>query len=74
MSFTLTVFSIVIVMNAVNFIDGLDGLVAGVCLIANAVFFAYSYLLVRDTGAAPTSTSRPSSRPCSSARASGSCR
>lgn len=49
-SFTLTVFSIVIVMNAVNFIDGLDGLVAGVCLIANAVFFAYSYLLVRDTG------------------------
>ena len=28
-SFTLTVFSIVVVMNAVNFIDGLDGLVAG---------------------------------------------
>lgn len=50
-SITLTVFSIVIVMNAVNFIDGLDGLVAGVCLIANGVFFAYTYLLVRDTGA-----------------------
>ena len=50
-SFTLTVFSIVIVMNAVNFIDGLDGLVAGVCLIANGVFFAYSYMVVRDTGA-----------------------
>ncbi|MDE0547227.1 MraY family glycosyltransferase [Microbacterium sp. C7(2022)] len=50
-SFTLTVFSIVIVMNAVNFIDGLDGLVAGVCLIANSVFFAYSYMLVRDIGA-----------------------
>ena len=33
-------------MNAVNFIDGLDGLVAGVCLIANGVFFAYSYMLV----------------------------
>jgi UDP-GlcNAc:undecaprenyl-phosphate GlcNAc-1-phosphate transferase len=49
-SFALTVFSIVVVMNAVNFIDGLDGLVAGVCLIANAVFFAYSYMLVRDTG------------------------
>ncbi len=47
---TITVLSIVIVMNAVNFIDGLDGLVAGVCLIANGVFFAYSYLLVRDTG------------------------
>ena len=38
-------------MNAVNFIDGLDGLVAGVCLIANGVFFVYSYILVRDTGA-----------------------
>ena len=47
-SFTLTVFSIVVVMNAVNFIDGLDGLVAGVCLIANGVFFAYTYLLARD--------------------------
>ncbi len=47
-SFTLTVFAIVIVMNAVNFIDGLDGLVAGVCLIANAIFFAYSYLLLRE--------------------------
>ncbi|WP_460776305.1 MraY family glycosyltransferase [Microbacterium sp. GXF7504] len=51
MSFALTVFSIVLVMNAVNFIDGLDGLVAGVCLISNGVFFVYSYLLVRDTGA-----------------------
>jgi UDP-GlcNAc:undecaprenyl-phosphate GlcNAc-1-phosphate transferase len=50
-SFTLTLFSIVVVMNAVNFIDGLDGLVAGVCLIANVVFFAYSYMMVRDTGA-----------------------
>ena len=29
-SFTLTVFAIVLVMNAINFIDGLDGLVAGV--------------------------------------------
>jgi UDP-GlcNAc:undecaprenyl-phosphate GlcNAc-1-phosphate transferase len=47
-SFALTVFSIVIVMNAVNFIDGLDGLVAGVCLIANGVFFAYSYMLSKD--------------------------
>lgn len=50
-SITLTMFSIVVVMNAVNFIDGLDGLVAGVCLIANTVFFVYSYVLVRDSGA-----------------------
>ncbi|MCR2801597.1 MraY family glycosyltransferase [Microbacterium sp. zg-Y818] len=51
-SFVLTIFSIVIVMNAVNFIDGLDGLVAGVALIANLVFFAYAYLLMRDMGSA----------------------
>lgn len=51
LSITITLFSIVIVMNAVNFIDGLDGLVAGVCLIANAIFFAYSYMMVRDLGA-----------------------
>ncbi|BDV30154.1 MraY family glycosyltransferase [Microbacterium terricola] len=48
LSIVLTVFAIVIVMNAVNFIDGLDGLVAGVCLIANSVFFVYSYLLLRE--------------------------
>lgn len=47
-SVTVSILSIVVVMNAVNFIDGLDGLVAGVCLIANAVFFAYTYLLARD--------------------------
>jgi UDP-GlcNAc:undecaprenyl-phosphate GlcNAc-1-phosphate transferase len=31
-------------MNAVNFVDGLDGLVAGVAIIANGVFFVYTYL------------------------------
>lgn len=50
MSFVLTVLALVVVMNAVNFIDGLDGLVAGVCLIANGVFFVYSYLVTRDIG------------------------
>jgi UDP-GlcNAc:undecaprenyl-phosphate GlcNAc-1-phosphate transferase len=50
MSFALTVFAIVVVMNAVNFIDGLDGLVAGVCLLANGIFFVYSYVLTRDIG------------------------
>jgi UDP-GlcNAc:undecaprenyl-phosphate GlcNAc-1-phosphate transferase len=49
MSAIITVFAIVLVMNAVNFIDGLDGLVAGVALIANGVFFIYSYLLVQET-------------------------
>lgn len=49
MSAIVTVFVIVLVMNAVNFIDGLDGLVAGVSLIANGVFFVYTYLLVQQT-------------------------
>jgi UDP-GlcNAc:undecaprenyl-phosphate GlcNAc-1-phosphate transferase len=50
MSLVVTVFSVVLVMNAINFIDGLDGLVAGVALIANGVFFIYSYLLAVNTG------------------------
>lgn len=48
-SFVATVFITVLIMNAVNFIDGLDGLVAGVVLIGTAVFFAYSYLLAQQT-------------------------
>lgn len=48
-SFLATVFLAVLVMNAVNFIDGLDGLVAGVVFIGTAVFFAYSYLLAQQT-------------------------
>ena len=44
-SLTITVFAIVLVMNAINFIDGLDGLVAGIALIANGVFFIYTYQL-----------------------------
>jgi UDP-GlcNAc:undecaprenyl-phosphate/decaprenyl-phosphate GlcNAc-1-phosphate transferase len=41
----ITVFAIVLVMNAINFIDGLDGLVTGVALIGNGVFFVYTYVL-----------------------------
>lgn len=55
-SFILSMLILVIVMNAVNFIDGLDGLVAGVVLIANTVFFAYTYLLLRDFGASSYSS------------------
>jgi UDP-GlcNAc:undecaprenyl-phosphate GlcNAc-1-phosphate transferase len=50
MSLVLTVFAVVLVMNAINFIDGLDGLVAGVTLIAGAVFFIYSYVLATGPG------------------------
>lgn len=49
LSLTITVLAVVLVMNAVNFIDGLDGLVAGVTIIAGTVFFIYSYLLSIDT-------------------------
>ncbi|KQW07758.1 UDP-N-acetylmuramyl pentapeptide phosphotransferase [Leifsonia sp. Root4] len=48
-SLLMTVFAIVLVMNAINFIDGLDGLVAGVALIGNGAFFLYTYLLVQQT-------------------------
>ncbi|MEP6480907.1 MAG: MraY family glycosyltransferase [Rhodoglobus sp.] len=44
-SLGITVLAIVLVMNAINFIDGLDGLVAGVAIIANSVFFVYTYVL-----------------------------
>ncbi len=46
-SFVVTIFLAVLIMNAVNFIDGLDGLVAGVVLIGTVVFFIYSYLLAQ---------------------------
>jgi UDP-GlcNAc:undecaprenyl-phosphate GlcNAc-1-phosphate transferase len=49
LSLTITVLAVVLVMNAVNFIDGLDGLVAGVTIIGGSVFFIYSYLLSIDT-------------------------
>jgi UDP-GlcNAc:undecaprenyl-phosphate GlcNAc-1-phosphate transferase len=48
-NFVLTVFILTLMMNAVNFIDGLDGLVAGVALISNAVFFIYTLLLVEQS-------------------------
>lgn len=50
LSLIITILAVVLVMNAVNFIDGLDGLVAGVTLIAGGVFFAYSYILSTSTG------------------------
>nr|WP_237465684.1 MraY family glycosyltransferase [Leucobacter luti] len=49
-NFVLTVFLMTLVMNAVNFVDGLDGLVAGVALIANSLFFIYTRLLHEEMG------------------------
>ena len=38
-------FVIVTTVNAVNFVDGLDGLAAGVVAIGAVAFFLYAYLL-----------------------------
>jgi UDP-GlcNAc:undecaprenyl-phosphate GlcNAc-1-phosphate transferase len=44
-----TTFWVVGMINAVNFLDGLDGLAAGVCLIAAAFFAFHSYRLEQET-------------------------
>ena len=44
-SIAITVFFILVCTNAVNFVDGLDGLATGVVGIGAGAFFAYSYLL-----------------------------
>ena len=44
-SVAITVFFIVLCSNAVNFVDGLDGLATGVVAIGAGAFFAYSYWL-----------------------------
>ncbi|WP_449280405.1 MraY family glycosyltransferase [Leucobacter sp.] len=49
-NFVITVFLMTLVMNAVNFVDGLDGLVAGVAIIANSLFFIYTRLLHAQMG------------------------
>ncbi|GER24188.1 undecaprenyl-phosphate alpha-N-acetylglucosaminyl 1-phosphate transferase [Zafaria cholistanensis] len=43
----LTTFLVVLTMNAINFVDGLDGLAAGMAAIGAAAFFIYCYLLAR---------------------------
>lgn len=42
-----TIFIVVATTNAVNFIDGLDGLAAGIVGIASLAFFLYAYLLAK---------------------------
>ena len=48
---TITVLLVVVTMNAVNFVDGLDGLAAGIVGIAATGFFAYSYSISKDYSA-----------------------
>lgn len=47
----ITIFVIVLTINAFNFIDGLDGLAAGVAIIGGSAFFIYSYILTRTINA-----------------------
>ena len=51
-----SVFFIVGIMNAVNFIDGLDGLASGMIAIGAGSFFVYSYIVTRLMGAASYAT------------------
>jgi UDP-GlcNAc:undecaprenyl-phosphate GlcNAc-1-phosphate transferase len=53
----ITVFFIVLCSNAVNFVDGLDGLATGVVGIGALAFFAYSYLLTVTEGLTRATTS-----------------
>jgi len=68
LSVTLTIGLIVVTMNAINFIDGLDGLAAGITAVAALSFLVYSYTLIRTIGA--TSQSLPA---VSSALLAGMC-
>lgn len=45
----ITAFLIVASINAVNFVDGLDGLAAGIVAIGGIAFAAYSYIIARSS-------------------------
>lgn len=46
-----TVFFVVLTMNAINFVDGLDGLAAGVAIIGGMSFFIFTYWATRTASA-----------------------
>lgn len=56
-SIAITVFFIVLCSNAVNFVDGLDGLAVGIVCIGALAFFAYSYFLAVNFDLARATTS-----------------
>lgn len=45
--YVVTIFLIVLTMNAINFVDGLDGLAAGVAVIGGGAFFLTTYWVTR---------------------------
>jgi len=46
----LTVVFVMLVINAVNFVDGLDGLATGIVAICSSAFFVFSYVLAVSNG------------------------
>lgn len=56
-SILVTVFFIVLCTNAINFVDGLDGLAAGVVAIGALAFFSYSYSLAVEQSLVRATTS-----------------
>ncbi|PIE21252.1 MAG: undecaprenyl-phosphate alpha-N-acetylglucosaminyl 1-phosphate transferase [Arachnia propionica] len=55
-SILITLLFIAVCVNAVNFVDGLDGLAAGVIAIGAGAFFSYSYFLAYEQGLALATT------------------
>ena len=55
-SIVITVFFIFLCTNAINLVDGLDGLATGVVLIGASAFFLYSYLLTAELDMARATT------------------
>ena len=53
-SVLVTVFWLVAMINAVNLVDGLDGLAAGICAIAASSFFVYAFALASREGLGTT--------------------
>lgn len=47
LQYIVTIFLIVLTMNAINFVDGLDGLAAGVAVIGGGAFFLCTYWVTR---------------------------
>lgn len=52
-SVLMTVLWLVAMMNAVNLVDGLDGLAAGIVAIAGTAFFVYTFQLAQSGGVGP---------------------
>jgi UDP-GlcNAc:undecaprenyl-phosphate/decaprenyl-phosphate GlcNAc-1-phosphate transferase len=50
LSITLTILLVVVTINAVNFIDGMDGLAAGIVAVTATGFLFYSYALSQNLG------------------------